>query len=115
MKLDRSLASVLLISLVLVTTLCAQACFEPARDAKCPVHSTNDCCKHEDSNAGKGTVAALSPHRITIGVIASTTPVAQLPDLDLPGWGNISRSDPDFYQSFLKHPLSPPIPHTLRI
>jgi|KBSSwiStaDraftv2_1062776.scaffolds.fasta_scaffold110461_3 hypothetical protein len=115
MNIARGFASLMLISLVIVTTICAQACLEPARDSSCPVHSSDDCCKHDDSNAGRATLATLSHQRTEMGVIASTTPVAQLPEVDLPGWGNPSRSTPDFYSSFLKEPLSPSILHALRI
>jgi hypothetical protein len=115
MNIVRGLASSLLIGLVLVTTLCAQACFDPAPKSECPVHQSNDCCKHEDSNAGRATLATLSQHRITTGVIASMVPVAQLPEIDLRSWENPLQSNPDFYLSFLKQPLPPPIPHALRI
>jgi len=115
MNIVRGIASFLLIGLVLVTTLCAQACFDPAPKSECPVHNSNDCCKHEDSNAGRAILATLSQHRVTIGVIASMIPVAQLPRMDIDGWENPSWSNLDFYSSFLKQPLSPPIPHALRI
>src|SRR5437773_4900207 len=71
------IVSLILVGLVFVTTLCAQACFDPAPNSKCPMHQTNDCCKHEDSNAGRVTLATLNHHRITKVTIAWPAQAAQ--------------------------------------
>jgi hypothetical protein len=116
MKLGRSLASLLLISLVLLTTFCAQACFDPVPASKCPMHQTNDCCKHEDSNAGRVTLATLNHHRIT--KVFSVRP-AQLAPLTAPDpfvFSLLPDTETGFQSSPQGRLLSPSCsPHILRI
>jgi hypothetical protein len=116
MTFGRRIASLFLISLVFVTTLCAQACFDPVPDSKCPMHQTSDCCKHEDSNAGRVTLATLNQHRMTRVVIAWPAQVAHQSSTDLIGFQFATSLETELHPPALSRPLIPSsVPLALRI
>jgi len=116
MKFGYGVASLLLIGLVFLTTFCAQACFEPAPISNCPVHQNNDCCKHEDSNAGKVTLTTLNHHRVTKVFVARPAQLATIPMADPFVFSLLRKTETGFQPASLNRPLSPsPILHAIRI